>query len=183
MGVGLDDRTATQRAVLDHAVRSDLHVVFDDHRAFENHIHIDQHITAHTDLPAHIEARRIAQRHAPGHQTTSGTLLVMAFQLGQLDTVVGTLHFHSVQRLLGGHAQPVGHSHGDDVSQVVLALGIAVGQATQPLAATAARSGENPGIALADRLPLFSCILVLDDSPHLPAPGAYDAHIAGWDVE
>src|SRR3546814_17962074 len=76
MGVGLDDRTATPRAVLDPAVRSDLHVVFDDNRAFEHHIHIDPHITAHTHLPAHIEARPIAPRPPPAPQTPTRPPLV-----------------------------------------------------------------------------------------------------------
>ncbi|MCY1534722.1 hypothetical protein D9M68_701040 [compost metagenome] len=113
--------------MLDHAVRADLDAIFDHHATFEDHVDIDQHIAANGDVATQVEARRIAQGHPLGHQAAGGTLLVVAFQFGQLDTVVGALHFHGVQGLLGRHHQAVGHRHGDHVGQVILALGIAVG--------------------------------------------------------
>ncbi len=103
----------------------------------------------------------------------------MALQFGKLDAIVGALHFHRIGRVLGGHHQPVGHRHGDHVGQVVLALGVAVGQPSQPVAEALARYGENAGIAFADELLLRRGVLVLDNGLDHPLPVAHDAAIAG----
>ncbi|CAM5332265.1 hypothetical protein SSTU70S_01069 [Stutzerimonas stutzeri] len=103
----------------------------------------------------------------------------MALQLRQLNAVVGALHLHCVQRLLGGHAQTVRDRHRDHVGQVVLALCIAVGQAAQPFTDPRARYGEDAGIAFADRPLRGAGILVLDDGLHLALHVAHDAAVTG----
>src|SRR5690606_15714990 len=145
--IGLDDGAGAKHGILDHAVRADLHVVLDDDLAFEDHVDVDQHVATHTGLAAQVETRRIDQRHALGHQPARGTALVVALQLGELDAVVGAQYFHLVGGLYGGDAQAVGHGHGDHVGQVVLALGVAVGQPPQPVAQAVARYGEDAGVA------------------------------------
>ncbi|KAE8235416.1 hypothetical protein A4X13_0g9501, partial [Tilletia indica] len=59
------------------------------------------------------------------------------------------------------------------------ALGVAVGQAAQPVGQALARNGEDAGIALAD-LPLrFAGVLVLDDGLHHASGVTHDATVAG----
>ncbi|MNF78443.1 hypothetical protein D3C84_606280 [compost metagenome] len=103
----------------------------------------------------------------------------MALQFGELDAVVGALHFHGVMGLLGGHHQAVGHGHGDDVGEVVLALGVVVGQAPQPVGQALARHGENAGIAFADGALLGGRVLVFDDGLHHARRVANNAAVAG----
>ncbi|MNM74023.1 hypothetical protein D3C81_857720 [compost metagenome] len=103
----------------------------------------------------------------------------MALQLGELAAIVGALHFHGVLRLRGGHRQAVGHRHGDHVGQVVLALGVAVGQPAHPLGHARAGHGEDAGVALADRALLGGRVLLLDDGADLPLGVANDPAIAG----
>ncbi|MNP11439.1 hypothetical protein D3C76_1036250 [compost metagenome] len=103
----------------------------------------------------------------------------MALQFGELDAVVGAQDFHGVLRLRGGHAQAVRHGHGDDVGEVVLALGILVRQAAEPAGQAFPRHCQDAGIALADRALLGGSVLLLDDRPHLAGIVAQDPAVAG----
>ncbi|MNN89931.1 hypothetical protein D3C81_2078130 [compost metagenome] len=96
------------------------------HTALEHYVDVDQYIAANRDFTAHIETCWVTQCHAECHQSTRLTLLIMAFQFGELAAVIGALHFHRVQGLLGGNHQAIGNGHGDDVGQVVLTLGVLV---------------------------------------------------------
>ncbi len=183
VAVGLDHCAFAQGGVLDHAVRADLHIVLDDHLAFENHVDVDQHVAANGHFTADIEARRVAQGHTQGHQATAFAHLVVALQFGQLATVVGALHFHRVVRLFGSHHQAIGHSHGDDVGQVILALGVVVRQAAHPVGQARGWQCQDTGVAFLDRSLRIVGVLVLNDGRHLALLVTHDAAIAGRIVE
>lgn len=133
VAVGLDHRATPQDAVANHAVRSDVHVVLDHHAAFQHHVDVDQHVAADRDFATDIQALRIEQGHALAHQLLRAQALVVTLQLGLLHAVINALHFHRVQRLGAGYHQAVADRHGDHVGQVVLALGVVVGQAAEPV--------------------------------------------------
>ena len=179
VAVGLDHRAFAQRGVLDDAVRADLNIVLDDHLAFENHVDVDEHVTTNGHFTPYIEARRVAQGHALGHQAAAFTQLVVTLQLGQLATVVGALHFHRVVWLLGGHHQAVSHRHGDDVGQVVLALGVVVRQAAHPVGQARGWQRQNTGVAFLDGFLCIVGVLVLNDGSHLALLVTHDTTIAG----
>ena len=183
MAVGLDHHTLAQGTVLDHAVRADLDVIFNDHATFEDHVDIDQHVTAYGDFTAYVKTCRIAQGDAQCHQTARFAELVVTLELGQLPAIVGALHFHRVQRLLGGDHQAIGHSHGDDVGQVVLALSVVVGQTAQPFGQARARNSEDAGVAFLDGFLRVAGVFVLDDCCNLTLGVAHDAAIAGGIIQ
>ncbi len=163
MAVGFDDDALAQGAVLDDAVRTDDHVILDHDLAFKNHIDIDQHVAPNAHFTAHIESRRVTQGHASRHQTTGFAHLVMTLQLGKLFAIIGTLHFHRVVRLLCGNHQTIVGCHGNHVGEVILALGIVVGQPPQPVSEMSGRHRENSGIAFGDSLLRVTRVLMLDD--------------------
>ncbi|MNI34516.1 hypothetical protein D3C73_885070 [compost metagenome] len=179
MAVGLDDHAFAQGAVLDHAVRADHHVVFDDDLTFEDHVDVDQHVAANRDVTANVETSRVTQRHTLSHQTTTGAQLIMPFQFGKLLAIVGALHFHGVVRLLGGHHQTIAHGHGNDVGQVVLALGVVIGETAHPVAKTGKRQRQNAGIAFGDFALGFIGIFLLDNGRDLALHITNNAAVTG----
>ena len=177
MAIGLDHNTFAQGAVLDYAIRADDHVVLNNHATFKNHVDIDQHITTHGDFTAHIETRRVTQGHTQGHQATGFAQLVMTFQLTELFTIVGALHFHRVKGMLGGHDQTIADRHGDYVGQVVLALCVVVRQTAHPVSQATGRQGEDPGVAFGNCTFGFGCVLVLNNRTHLAIRITHDTTI------
>jgi hypothetical protein len=69
----------------------------------------------------------------------------------------------------GNDRQALGHGQGDDVGQVVLALGIAVAQGRQPARQRVGGRDEDAGVDLADRTLGIVGILFLDDALTWPS--------------
>ncbi|MNJ43862.1 hypothetical protein D3C77_388880 [compost metagenome] len=180
VAVGLDHDTLAQGAVLDHAVRADHHVVFNDHTAFENDVDVDEYVATNGHFATHVKTRRVAQGYPLSHQTTRFTQLIVTLQLGQLATVIGALHFHWVQRLLGGDHQAIGNGHGNHVGQVVLTLGVVVRQTPQPLGQACTRYRQNAGVAFLDGFLRVAGILVLNDRCHLALGITDNAPVTRW---
>ena len=176
--VGLDHGTFAQRAILDHTIRANLHVVFDDNLAFQNDVDVDQHIPADRHFAPDIETRRVTQGHTLRHQAAAFAQLVVTLQFGKLTTVVGTLHFHGIGRLLGGDHQAISDCHGDHIRQVVLALGIVVRQAAHPIRQASARKRQNAGVALTNGLLRLVGVFMLDDGRYLPIRITHNTAIA-----
>ncbi|MNF81908.1 hypothetical protein D3C84_641990 [compost metagenome] len=183
MAIGLDHHALAQGTVLDHAVRTDHDVVFDDDLAFEDHVDINQHVPTDGHFTAHIKTCRVSQRHTLGHQTATRAQLIMTLQLGELLAIVGTLHFHCIVRLFGRHHETIADRHGDHVGQVVLALGIVVGETAHPLPQFCERQGQDAGVAFGDRSFGFVGVFLLDDGRHLASGVAHDTAVAGRIVQ
>ena len=107
----------------------------------------------------------------------------MTFQLRQLLTIIGALHFHRVVRLFRGDDQAIVHGHGNHVSQVILTLRVVIGQPAHPVTQTAGRNGEDAGIAFSNGALGFSCILVLNNRTHLAGCVTHDAAVPGWIIQ
>ncbi|MNE25192.1 hypothetical protein D3C80_1185140 [compost metagenome] len=103
----------------------------------------------------------------------------MPFKFGKLLAVIGALHFHGVVRLLGGHHQTIAHGHGNDVGQVVLALGVVIGKSAHPVAETGKRQRQNAGIAFGDLAFGFVGIFLFDDGRHFTCVITNDAAVTG----
>ncbi|MNF93226.1 hypothetical protein D3C84_758940 [compost metagenome] len=103
----------------------------------------------------------------------------MPFKFGKLLAVIGALHFHGVVRMLGGHHQTIAHGHGNDVGQVVLALGVVIGETAHPVAKTGKRQRQNAGIAFGDLAFGFVGIFLFDDGRHFTCVITNDAAVTG----
>ena len=179
----LDHALGADMAVANHAVGTDAHPFTQFHLAFEHAADVDLHVVAAAQAAAHVEARRVGQRHALGHQPLGNGLLVGALEARHLGAVVDPLDFHGAGRLGGGDAHSFGGGQRDHVGQVVLALGVIRRQLRQPAAQLGAGHRHNPGIALLDRPLALAGILVLDDGHRLAGGVAQDTPIAAGVVE
>jgi hypothetical protein len=123
----MDDRTGGDGGVADHAVRADLHLVTQHHLAFKDAVDVDGHVLA----ALHARAGRSGPDRPGARRLPSGVgllALVAALQVGQLQRVLTPSTSASLAAWVATTAQALGHGHGDDVGQVVLALGVVVVQ-------------------------------------------------------
>ena len=188
-GIGADDRAVDVRErmdhragrdgrVADHAMRADHDAVAERDAAFEDAADVDLHVAAAHQLAALVEPRRVRQAHAGVHQRLGAPALQAPLELGELRRAVDAEHFGFVGRRHGHHRHAVCHSERNDIGQVVLVLGVVVGQLLEPAFEVARRRGHHAGVDLADESLRLGRILVLDDRAHLFAV-AHDAAVAG----
>src|SRR5690606_1155723 len=176
---GLDHAAALDHRVADHAVGTDDHVVFYHHPALEHHVDVYADIPADGHLTTHIQPRRVRQGGALHHQPLGFTPLPAALQHGQLLAVVGPHDFQLVRRLGHFHRHSAGDRQGNQIGQVVFALGVVVGQAGQPVCRLAARQHHDAGIAFVDLQLFRRGVLLLDDGLNPAALVTDDPSIAG----
>ena len=81
--------------------------------------------------------------------------------------------------LFGSHHQAIADGHGNYVSQVVLALGVVVGQPAHPVTQALNRHRENPGVAFGDGPLGLVGVFLLDDGGDLARCVTHDPAIAG----
>ena len=178
MGEGPDLGPLEHRAVGKHAVRPHAHPVGEHHVAGEDAADVDRHVQAALERAAHLEPRRIEQRH-PGAQEPLGLApLIEAFELGQLRLVVYAGHFRRILRFYADHRHGLAHRGSDDVGQIVFALGVGVGERLEPTGEAGSGQDHHAGVDLIDRAHLRIGILFLDDGANAPARVAHDAPVA-----
>jgi hypothetical protein len=102
-----------------------------------------------------------------------------ALQFGQLLAAVDAQHLPLGGRVAGDDLFAFGGGHADHVGEVVLALGILVGEPRQPAGQLAGGQAEDAGVHLVDGQLLGAGVLVLDDALHLAPRVAHDAAVAG----
>ncbi|MNQ79185.1 hypothetical protein D3C85_941190 [compost metagenome] len=176
---GFDMRARSDADVAQHAMRPDAHAIGQGHLAFEHAAHVDEHIAAAAERTAHVKARGIGQRHA-GFELAAGLLtLPAALELGLLDAAVHAQRFPGRAGLGRAHRHVIGHGQSDHIGQVVLALGIVVVDAGQPVLELRGRRAEDAGVDFLDQALGFRGVLVLDDAAHAALAVAHDAAIAG----
>ena len=126
---GLDNRVIADDGVFNHAVGADGHVVAELVVAFQHHVYINHHVLAVPKAAAQVEAGRVAQGEACLEQVVRLFALEDAFEFGELDFVVYAGSKEGGGYLNGMHGYAVGAGKGDDVGEVVFALGIVAGEA------------------------------------------------------
>ena len=173
-----DVGAGTDGGIADHAVGTDDHIIRQGDVAFEDAADIDADVSADDQLAAHVDACRIGQAGAFGHQAVGLTTLEGTLEIGQLQAVVDALHFLDRRRLGGGDVDAFAGCHGDDVGQVVLALGIVGGQRRQPALELGTSGGEDTGVAFLDGQLLRRGILVLYDGADAAFGVTHDTAIA-----
>jgi hypothetical protein len=131
---------------------------------------------------ANVEARRVGQAHAGFHQRFGPGALAAALEVGQLHEAVHAEHLGVVLRRRGHHRHALGHRHGDDVGQVVLALHVVVLQRRDPALQRCGGRGHHAGVDLANGALRRTRVLLLDDGAHGLAL-AHDAAVATGVVE
>ncbi len=179
MGERLDIGARAHGGVDQHAVRADAHAVSQLDAAFEHATHIDRDIAAANEFAAHIDAGRIHQGHAAFQQCVGNIQLVTALELGQLHLAVHARHFPFAGRLARDDRHAVGHGLGDDVGEVVLALGIVVGQRRQPLLEVAGRNRHDAAVDFLDGAFGLGRVFLFDDAHDL-AVFTHDAAQPEW---
>ena len=165
-GEGTDNAAGADHGIFQHTVGLDAHAVTQHHAALEHAIDVDRDVAAADQLAAHVDARRIGQRHAGFHQRLGDIALMHALQRGELHFAVHAFGFPRCIGMGGHHRHAFRHRQGDDVGQVVLALRIAVAQRRQPARQRRGGCHQDAGIDFADRLFGIVGVLLLDDARH-----------------
>ena len=173
LGAGAHGRVAQ------HAVRPHAHPVAERDPALEHAAHVDEHVAPHRQRAAHIDARRVGQgcallqqrlRDAPLRHPLGGRPLRRAVDAG---------HLRRIRRGHRRHRAVLAHRRGHHVGQVVLVLGVVVGQRAEPALQRRGRRHQDAGVDLGDRQLVAMGVLLLDDLEHLAVPVAHDAAVAG----
>ena len=167
-----------QARIAQHAVRAHPHAVGQVHVAFEHAAHVDDDVAPGAQRAAHVQPLGVHHLHAGQHERARGVTLVLALEPGELHLVVDAVGLPGGAGLLGHHRHAIGHGQRHDVGQVVLALGVVVGQATQPAAQQRRGRHQDAGVDLADAALGGVGVLFLDDAGDA-AVVAHDAPVAG----
>ena len=176
-------RAGAELDVLQPAERADAHAVMQHHAALQHHVDVDFDIRADADRAAHIQPRRIGQAHALAHQRLGLAPLEAALEHGKLQRVVGAVGLAPAQAA-GGHRRPAfGRGHGEDVGQVILALGVVVAQPGQPPAQIGGGGADHAGVDARHRALDLVGVLLFNDGLYAAGGIGQHAAVAGRIVE
>jgi len=174
-----DARVRRDARIAQHAVGADPDVVAQRHFAFENAVDVDFHVAPASQFAAHVEALGVGQAYSLFQQALRLLVLVQPFQVGELCRAVDAQHFPVVARLAGVDLHAFRHCHADYVGEVILVLGIVVGELRQPVLEARGRQRHHAGVDLADGVLGGAGILVFDYRGDVAVRVADDAAIAG----
>ncbi len=152
-----------QADVAQTAERPDSHAIAQHHLTFQHDIDIDRDIAPDRHHTALIEAARIRQSNPMQTQRMGCTLLVMPFQPRQLPWIVGPLDLDRIRADHERRRPMFTGSHGEDIGEVILALGIAIAQRRQPDAQGSHIDRHDAGIDGPHRALIRTGIAILDD--------------------
>src|SRR5947208_10738123 len=169
--------------VFQHAVRSDPDVVAEAYPALEHAVDVDRDVAAALERAAHVDARRVGQRHAGVEQPPRLAPLADAFQHGELLHRIDAGDFPLILGLDGDHRHRVGHGERHQVGEGILVLRIVIADLRQPWREPPRAQAEKTGIDLADGELARRGILLLDDARDALRAVAHDAAIARRVVE
>jgi hypothetical protein len=133
MAEGGDPRSCTDLDVLQHAIRADFDRIGQFDLALENAADINEDVAAVAKITAHIDPIWVSQTNAANQHGIGDVALMHALQFGQLHLAVDPQHLPLTIRLGGAHRHTFGHCQRHDVGQVILALGVVIGQPAQPI--------------------------------------------------
>src|SRR5581483_1385524 len=179
---GLDARARPDLDVPQHAVRADADAVAQLHPPLEHAVDVDRDVAAALERPAHVDARRVGERHAALEQRPGDVALVHALELGELRTAVDAEHFPRRSGRHPGDGDVLVDGELHDVGEVVLLLGIVVPEAREPALQLRGRRHHDARVHLADRALLVARVPLFDDARDAPA-AAHDAPVALGVVE
>ena len=174
---------AADAGVADQTVRAHGDAVADHHVAHQHGVDVEGDVLAALQISTDIQAGGIEQGDAGAHQRFRADPLIDPFQARQLHPVVDAVHFPGVAGLLGNHLHARVHGHGDQVGEVVFALGVAVGESRQAVVQEAAGAGENAGIDFADRFFVVAGVFLLHHPPYLAVAVANHTAVAGGVIQ
>ena len=169
--------------VFQHAVRSHPDVVAEAHAALEHAVDVDRNVAAALERAAHVDARRVGQRHAGLEQPPRFAPLPDALQHGELLHGIDAGDFPLVLGLDGEHRHGVGHGERHQIGEVILVLRIVIADLRQPWREPPRAQAKKPGIDFADGELARRGILLLDDARDALRRVAHDAAIARRVVE
>ncbi len=179
VGEGMDHRAGLDARVGDDAVRADAHALAQLDAALEEAVDVDLHVLRAGEFAAQVEARRVGQAHAGLHQPMGLAALPGALQRRQLHGAVDAGHLQFVRRLLRDDRHAFVHRHLHHVGQVVLALGVVVGEPAEPALERRGGRGHHAGVRLAHGALGLGGVLLLDDALHAAVIAAQHAAVAG----
>ena len=137
--------------VISHqAVRTDAHAVAEAHAALEHAIYVDRHVAPALERAAHIDARRIGERHARIEQRLGTHPLILPFQLRELALGVDPGRLPRIRGFDRDHRHAIADRETDEVGEVVLLLRVAVIDLLQPCQQPPRAQRVEAGIDLAD---------------------------------
>ena len=166
----IDARAGADRRIADHAVRADRHVVRERHAPFEHAVHVDRHIAAAFQRAAHVDARRVQQRHARDEQRVRHVALMNPLEFGELLLAVHAERFPLVVGLRGDDFDARFESRARPRRSDRTRPARCRSSATRATSSSCSRRrDDDAGVDLGD-LPLVGArVLLLDDALHLAA--------------
>ena len=148
-GEGADADAGADVGALEMREGENFGAVADRDTGAEHHVGANGDVAPEAGVETEEHARRIEQRGAPGHGPLPQPILNHGFGRRQLGPGIDA---HELRRrpLDDGRGQPVGAGQGDDVGEIVLALGVVVAEAPQEAEQVLAVDRHDPGIAEID---------------------------------
>ena len=144
-------RTGADLAVLERGVGADDGVLLDDRRAEQLDAGQQRHVRVEHHVGVDPGRRRVHDADPGLHPAGHDPLVHHPAGPRQLHPVVDALGLHDVGDLVGADVQPGLARELDGVGEVVLALGVVVGQLGQRLDEERRVEGEDPGVDLPHR--------------------------------
>ena len=185
----IDPRAGADLAVLEGGVGADDGVLLDDRRAEQLYAGQQRHVRVEHHVGVDPGRRRVHDADPGLHPAGHDPLVHHPAGPRQLHPVVDALGLQDVGDLVGADVQPGLARELDGVGEVVLALGVVVGQLGQRLDQERRVEGEDPGVDLPHRPLLVGRVLLLDDPLDLavvvadhPAVAVGVGHHAGQDA-
>ena len=177
--MGADDAGAgAHLAVLERGVGPDHGVLGDDRRAEQLHARQDRDVGVELDVGVDPGGRGVHHGDALAHPPVHDAPVELLAHLGQLGAVVGPLGLPHVVDGERADGEAVLASDLDGVGQVVLALGVVVGQPRQRADQELRVEGEDPRADLGDLALLRRGVLLLHDPLDVTLVVAQDPPVA-----
>ena len=182
-GIRLQLHPVREDASVDHAPGLDPHPPADPRRAEQGHSGIDDRVLPDGHFRLDVRPPWVHQGDAGRHQFVELPLLQDPRRLGQLPPGVDPPHFVRLRRRHRDHALPFGQRFEDEVRQVILPLGIQVGEAWQPPLEEDPVEGVRPRVHFPNLAERGVRVFLLHDSGDRSVIAANDPAVTGRVVE
>ena len=132
VAVWMNHGARADTAVTNHVIGFDADAIAELDVALEDGVDVDEHIATAPERAADVDARRIREADALGHEFVDEARLQRTLGLSQLFLVVDTHNFFLAVGLDAVNRDAVGDGHLDDVGEVILALRVVVAEPVEP---------------------------------------------------
>ena len=148
--IGQDSAIGADGAILEEAVGAYADAIAQFYLTLEEAVDVDGDIAPGPQPTPHVDAVGIEEGHPFAHEVLGDAALIASLQVRELQAVVDPQDLFLPVRLAGGDGLAIRHRQGDDIRQVVLALGIVVIQSRQPIVQLGSIGHQEAGVDFLD---------------------------------